>query len=143
MKKDEPPVVVTHSFKVGQDHLWEAITRLERMVAWFFDNIPAFEARVGFKTRFLVHNEGRNFPHCWEIIEVIPQKKITYNWKYEGYPGDSNVSFELFPNADSTELKVTATVLEDFPDHIPEFRRESCVGGWEYFIQQSLAKYLS
>jgi hypothetical protein len=33
-------------------------------------------------------------------------------------------------------------VRETFPDDIPEFRRDSCIGGWEYLIQKSLKEYL-
>ncbi len=143
MKKNEAPIVVQQTFSVDQEVLWKSITEVEQMRQWFFDNIPAFEAKVGFKTQFNVHNEGRTFPHCWEIIEVIPLVKITYNWKYEGYAGDSTVAFELFPEMDSTTLRVTDTVVEDFPQNIPEFKRESGISGWNYFIKQSLLKYLT
>jgi hypothetical protein len=37
---------------------------------------------------------------------------------------------------------LTVEVLEDFPDDIPEFRRESCIGGWNYFINHRLKEYL-
>jgi len=143
MKKHEPPIVVGHSFNVNREDLWDAITRVERMGEWFFNNIPAFQPRPGFKTGFLVQNEGRDFPHCWEVLEVIPLQKITVNWKYEGYEGECNVSFELVPRDHGTQLIVTVTVLEDFSDGVPEFQRESCLGGWNYFIGQSLHQYLS
>jgi uncharacterized protein YndB with AHSA1/START domain len=72
----------------------------------------------------------------------VPQQKISYYWQFEGYPGLGLVTFELTGQSDTTTLKLTNAVLEDFPDDIPEFRRESCVGGWEYFIGQSLKEYL-
>ncbi|MEL7124229.1 MAG: SRPBCC domain-containing protein, partial [Bacteroidota bacterium] len=87
-------------------------------------------------------NEGRVFPHQWKIMEVIPQQKIVYNWRYEGYAGDSMVSFELIENDAQTTLRLTHQVLESFPQDIPEFTRESCLGGWNYFIKESLSKYL-
>ncbi len=143
MRKEDPPVVVKQSFNVSAERLWEAITNIDEMREWFFPNIPEFEPKIGFNTKFTVTNEGRDFPHLWEITEVIPQKLIIYNWKYEGYPGDSFVKFEIEERENQTILKLEFEVTEDFPDNIPEFKRESCIGGWQYFINQSLKNYLS
>jgi hypothetical protein len=41
-----------------------------------------------------------------------------------------------------TKLRLTAQVLEDFPEDIPEFKRESGVEGWTYFIKKSLKEFL-
>ena len=78
----------------------------------------------------------------WKITEVIHQKKIAYTWKYEGYPGDSLAVFELFKHDDSTTLRLTHRVLEDFPQDIPEFSRKSGVKVWEFLIQKSLKDFL-
>jgi hypothetical protein len=32
--------------------------------------------------------------------------------------------------------------LQSFPGHIPEFKRESCLAGWQYFIRERLKKFL-
>ena len=76
------------------------------------------------------------------MTEVIPQQKITYNWKFEGYQGNSDVSFELSPTNGQTELTLTSVVNESFTQDIPEFKRESGVAGWTYFIQNSLKEYI-
>lgn len=76
------------------------------------------------------------------MTEVEPLKKIAYNWKYDGYQGDSEVVFELFEMENSTKLKLTYRVLESFPEGIPEFERESGVKGWQFFISKSLKEYL-
>lgn len=112
------------------------------MHQWYFEKIPSFKPEVGFKTQFNIKSGERNFLHNWEVLEVIPHKLIKYNWKYENYPGDSNVTFELLAENNKTKLKLTVEVLEDFPQNIPEFKRESCIGGWEYFIKDRLKKYL-
>lgn len=39
-------------------------------------------------------------------------------------------------------LKLTHQVMESFPQDIPEFLRESGVKGWNYFIGESLKKFL-
>jgi uncharacterized protein YndB with AHSA1/START domain len=142
MKATDQPIIVEEFFKVSAETLWKAITELKQMKQWFFENIEAFEPKVGFETRFIVENEGRVFPHLWKITEVEPLKKITYNWKYEGYKGDSFLTFEIIKEEKNTKLKLVHTVSEDFPQDIPEFKRESCVSGWDYFIKQRLKEYL-
>ncbi len=142
MKKEEKPIVVEQTYDVSSGELWNAITELKQMTKWFFENIEAFEPEAGFETRFVIENEGRTFPHLWKITEVEPLKKISYNWKYEGYAGDSFVIFELSEHGKKTKLKLVHTITEDFPSDIPEFTRESCITGWNYFIKQSLMDYL-
>lgn len=142
MKKSDAPVVVEQVFNTPMDTVWRSITELDRMTPWYFENIPAFKAEVGFETRFTIESEGRTFPHMWKVTEVVPGRKLVYTWRFEGYPGESYVAFELSEQGDATKLTVTATVTEDFPEGIPEFERESCMGGWEYFIQQRLKSYL-
>ena len=142
MKIDEAPVIVEETFDVSAQAVWNAITVVEEMCKWYFDNIPSFEARTGFETGFMVTNEDREFPHLWKVTEVVPLEKISYEWRFEGYPGVGLVTFELAEKEEATTLKLTNTVCEDFPDDVPEFKRESCLGGWQYFIGQSLKEYL-
>lgn len=142
MKKTDKPIGVEQTFDVSPGELWNAITELSQMTQWFFENIESFEPKVGFETRFVVENEGRTFPHLWKITEVESYKKISYNWKYEGYAGDSFVTFELFELGEKTKLKLVHTITKDFPPNIPEFTRESCMAGWNYFIVQRLNDYL-
>lgn len=136
-------VVVKQNFEVSDEILWKAITEHHQMIQWFFENIPEFKARVGFKTQFLIENEGRKFTHLWKIVEVIPNQKIVYNWKYDEYEGEGLVFFELAENERGSLLTVTNKWVGVFPQDIPEFSRESCFGGWEYFINDRLKEYLS
>lgn len=142
MKKDDEPIVVEQTFDASIDAVWKAITEIDRMRQWYFENIPSFKPEVGFETQFNVQSQDRNFPHMWKVTEVVPGKMITYNWKYDNYPGDSFVTFELFEQDNLTKLRLTVTILEDFPEDIPEFRRESCIGGWTYFIKERLKEFL-
>jgi len=142
MKINDEPIVVEQTFNSSLSDVWNAITELDQMHKWYFDNIPAFKAEVGFETEFIIENEGRVFPHKWKITEVVPLKKIAYSWNFEGYSGSSISEFELFKEKDLVKLRLTVIVLEDFPENIPEFKRESCIGGWNYFINQRLKEYL-
>ena len=136
-------VIVKQNFEASTEVLWKAITEHHQMILWFFENIPEFEARVGFKTQFLIENEGRKFTHLWEIMEVRPNQKIVYNWKYDEYEGEGLVFFELVENEKGSSLLLTNKWIGEFPQDIPELSRESCLGGWEYFINGRLKEYLS
>ena len=142
MKNTDKPIIVEQSFSVSKDRLWEAITEQSQMIQWFFEDMEAFKPEIGFETRIVVEHEGRIFPHLWTITKVIPHALIAYNWRYEGYPGDSEVTFELIKQENGTMLSVTHQVQESFPQDIPEFQRESCQGGRDYFIRQRLVSYL-
>ena len=104
------------------------------MCQWFFRKIPAFHAEVGFKTEFDVQSETRSFRHIWKLTEVVPFEKMVIDWSYQEYPGRGLVEFALSGGGDQTKLTLTNYVLEDFPEDIPEFRRESCVGGWKVLL---------
>lgn len=142
MKVSDEPIVVEQSFHNSIEEVWSAITELKPMREWFFDNIEEFEPKIGFKTNFAVLSGERTFTHLWEITKVVPLQKITFRWRYKEYPGDSFVKFELNDKEGSTILRVSTEVIADFPDDIPEFKRESGVQGWNYFIAKQLKAYL-
>ena len=142
MKKTEPPIIIEQNYNTSIENVWDAITKVDLMRQWFFENIPSFKAEIGFKTQFIVQTETRSFQHLWEITKVEPLKKIAYNWKYKDYNGDSYVEFELFEKLNATRLKLSHHVLEDFQENISEFTRASGVAGWNYFIKESLKNFL-
>jgi uncharacterized protein YndB with AHSA1/START domain len=142
MRKDEQTIVVEDTFNASIEIVWKSITEIDQMRQWYFENIPSFKPEVGFETQFNVQNEERNFLHRWKVTEVVPLKKIAYNWKYENYSGDSVVMFELSEENNLTKLRLTHQVLESFPEDIPEFKRESGVEGWIFFIKKSLKEFL-
>ena len=142
MKKTDPPVVVSVELATDRPNVWDAITNRDRMVQWFFDNIPEFKPEVGFETQFVVQPAERAFTHLWKITEVIPLAKITYHWSYLEYPGEGEVIFELTETQGGTTLKLTNGILSDFPEDVPEFNWEACEGGWNYFLRDRLASYL-
>ena len=142
MKRSDDPIIVEEYFDADPGSVWGAITEVEQMREWFFENIPDFKPIVGFTVEFNVDAGERSFLHQWEITKVVPGRLIEYNWKYSGYAGDAIVTFEVIPENGSTMLRLTNIVTEDFQEGIPEFERQSCIGGWEYFIKQRLNEYL-
>ncbi len=142
MKKTDPPIIVEATYSTSVETVWNAITQPEKMREWFFPNIESFQPEVGFETSFAVQSGERTFTHLWKIKEVIPSKKISYNWSYEEYSGDGYVEFEIIEKEEGGQLRLTNIVTEDYPNDVPEFKRESCIGGWNYFLGERLKAFL-
>ena len=70
------PIIIRKFYPVLKEKVWNALTNLEEMNQWFFPNISGFKASVGFETKFLISNEGRNFTHIWKALEVIQNQKL-------------------------------------------------------------------
>lgn len=114
--------------------VWKALTDISLLKQWlpFF---PQFKAKVGFETRFkLGRDEDHQYEHICRVLEVIPHKKLTYTWYYDGYPGKSHVSFDLIPQGEKTKVILTHTITEAFPD-IPDFAKKNFAQGWTYTIE--------
>lgn len=144
MTSPDAPIVVDQVFSVPTEVVWSAITEPERMRGWFFPQISDFEATVGFETQFLVQVEGRDFLHVWKVQEVTPGRQIRYAWSYEGYPGDSTVTWDVTKTPDGCRLVLTQQVDDKmFDPEDPLLNRAACEAGWCYFLQESLPKYLA
>ena len=143
MKINDAPIIVEQTFNSSVESVWKSITEISEMRKWYFENIPAFKPEIGFETQFNVQSTERNFLHIWKVTEVQPLKMIKYSWEFEEYPGKSTTAFELSREDNSTKLRLTVETLENFPEGIPEFTRESCIEGWKYFINNRLKDYLT
>jgi uncharacterized protein YndB with AHSA1/START domain len=110
------------------------------MRRWHFD-LKDFKGECGFEFQFVVEHEGNIYDHRCKVTEVIPQRKITYTWRYEGREGDSLVTFELFADGDKTRLKLTHEGLESFPK-TPAFARKNFEQGWTSLIGDSLKDFV-
>ena len=136
------PIVVEQTFSAPIAVVWKAITDRDQMRRWFFEPMTDFKPEVGFEAAFDVECEGQNYPHRWKVTEVVADRRIVYDWRYEGYSGDSSVMWELSETPDGTKLKLTHKVREAFPQDNPIFSRESGVAGWTYLVQESLKDFL-
>jgi uncharacterized protein YndB with AHSA1/START domain len=138
---DNTPIVIERTFKAPVSKVWKAITNKEEMKKWYFD-LAEFKAEPGFEFQFEGGKDDRNYMHLCKVIEVIPGKKLTYSWRYDGYEGNSFVTFELFAEGEKTRLKLTHEGLETFPATNPDFAKENFVEGWNHIIGKSLPQYL-
>src|ERR1700738_4962904 len=92
----QAPFIIERVYEAPASNVWKAITQPELLKQWYFD-VPEFKPEPGFEFSF----EGsgsceRPNTHLCRVTEVIAGKKLSYTWRYEGYEGDSLVTFELF-----------------------------------------------
>lgn len=119
----QEPFVIERVFNAPAHQVWEAITNKEQMKQWYFD-LPEFKPEVGFEFNFLAGEENKEYLHLCKVTEVIAGKKLTYSWRYDGYEGNSFVTWELFAEGDNTRLKLTHAGLETFPANNPDFAKK-------------------
>lgn len=134
-------VTVERTFNADRPSVWRAITEKELMKQWYFD-LSEFRPEVSFTFEFMGSTEdGTQYKHLCEVTEVVPEEKLTYSWRYDGYEGISYVTFELFDVNDGTRLKLTHTGFETFPA-VPDFAIHNFEAGWNDIIHVSLKKFL-
>ena len=140
MNQNEP-FVIERVYNAPVEKVWKALTDNSYMKQWYFD-IAEFEPVVGFEFQFEGSNEGRTFLHRCKITEVVENKKLKHSWRYENYPGNSFVTFELFDEGGKTRVKLTHEGLETFPSENPDFKKQNFVEGWTYIIGKSLKEFI-
>jgi uncharacterized protein YndB with AHSA1/START domain len=111
------------------------------MKKWYFD-MPAFKPEPGQEFEFTGGTPEKKYRHLCKVLEVIKDKKLSYSWRYDGEEGNSVVTFELFPEGETTRLKLTHTGLDSFPKTDPNFAQTSFAAGWTAIIGTNLGKFL-
>ncbi len=141
--------IIERVYNTSIEKVWKAISDKAAMKKWYFD-LAEFKPEVGFEFQFYGGDEKKQWLHLCKVTEVVAGKKLTYSWQYDGYPGISYVTFELFPEENppdgrtgKTRLKLTHAGLESFPvDTVPEFKKENFTEGWTDIIGRSLKEFL-
>lgn len=126
------PVVIEKELNASAEEVWAALTEYDQMKQWYFD-LPGFKAEKGYEFEFLAGDDQKKFKHLCKVTAAVPQKKLAYTWRYEGYPGDSEVSFDLTPSGDKTKLIITHTGIETIAPGNKDFDKENFRGGWTHF----------
>jgi uncharacterized protein YndB with AHSA1/START domain len=135
------PILLEYTFNVVPSVLWKALSDKAEMKKWYFD-VSDFEPVAGFEFSFEGSNDGRVFVHLCKVVEVMPNRKLSYSWRYKGYPGMSLLTFELFQEGEKTILRLTHEGLDTFPQENQDFARGNFEKGWAYIIGKSLPDYL-
>lgn len=135
----ETPFVIEQIYNAPIEKVWDALTDENKMKEWYFPQLKKFEPVVGFEFEFT--DDGSNYQKEWRVTQVVDGKKLAHSWIYKGYPGSSEVTFELFEEGSETRLKLTHTGLASFP-HDPHFARNRFEDGWHHIIGSNLKHYL-
>jgi uncharacterized protein YndB with AHSA1/START domain len=138
---NDEPIIVEQTLNATPEKVWKAITEKDEMKKWYFA-LAEFKPEVGFEFQFTGGTEERTYLHLCRITEVIPQKKLTHSWRYDGYEGTSFVTFELFAEGANTKVRLTHEGVETFPASNPDFARKNFVEGWTAIIGTSLVNYI-
>lgn len=137
----EGPIIVEQTVNAPIEKVWKAITDKDEMKKWYFQ-LEEFKAEPGFEFQFEGGTETNKYIHLCKIKEVDPPHKLSHSWRYEGYAGDTTVTFELFDEGDRTRVRLTHEGLETFPQDNPDFARNNFQMGWTEIITKSLKNYV-
>ncbi|MGC4231493.1 MAG: SRPBCC family protein [Niabella sp.] len=138
---DKKILVIERTYEAPIEKVWEAITNKDQMKQWYFD-VSDFKAEVNFEFQFYGESDGRNYLHKCTVVEVELLSKIAYTWRYEGYAGESLVTFELFSEAgNKTRLKLTHSGTDSFLSH-PDFEKADFSEGWNSILGESLRNFV-
>lgn len=135
------PFIIEQTYTAPVELVWKAITNKEDMKEWYFD-FAEFKPEVGFEFQFTGGTEEKTYLHLCKITEVIENKKLAYSWRYDGYEGNSVVTFELFEEDNMTRLTLTHEGLETFPSNNPDFAIGNFTEGWTSIIGKSLKEFV-
>lgn len=136
-----PPLVIEGSFDLPVREMWIVLTDPSEMRRWYFD-IPDFRAEIGAEFRFTAGPKGKPYLHLCRVTEVIVGRRLAYTWCYDGYPGTSELSFDLYAHGDASRLVLTHSGLETFPATNPDFARENFRQGWTHFMDTALKAHV-
>lgn len=136
------PLTLERTYDASAEKVWEAITNPEQMKVWYF-NLPGFRAELGYQFQFKGGpSPEKQYLHLCEVTEVVPGKKLSYSWRYDGYEGISYVTFALFPKGSKTLLRLTHRGLHTFPASNPDLGASNFVAGWTGFLDKRLKAFL-
>ena len=136
----DKPLIMEFEYSAPLDDVWEAMTDAEKMRIWYFPQLREFEPRVGFEFKFADSND--TYRKKWVVTKVEQPNTLAHNWSYQGYPGVSEVTFDLSPTDKGTRVSVTHTGLDSFPD-APHFKRERFEWGWDNLLGKNLSALLA
>jgi uncharacterized protein YndB with AHSA1/START domain len=136
-------ITIEKIYDAPVDRVWKAISDKNEMKQWYFD-IPEFKAEIGFEFQFYGEGKaGEKFLHLCKITDVVKNKKLRHSWRYDGYEGNSSVTFELIDEGGKTRLKLTHEGLETFPGTANnDFGKENFEKGWTYITGVALKEYV-
>lgn len=135
------PFIIERTFNAPAINVWQALTDNKKMKQWYF-NLEDFKPEVGFEFQFMAGEKNKEYLHLCKVTDLVVGKKLTYSWRYDGYPGNSFVTFELFEEGNKTRLKLTHEGIETLAPGNPDFAKENFEKGWISILDESLKGFL-
>lgn len=137
MEKHEPIVVET-IINAPAPKVWKAITTANDISEWLM-YLKEFKPEAGFEFKFKgTDPKGKEYPTSCKIMEVIPNKKLSYTWSYDEFPAYSLVTYELNEENGRTNVKLTHEGLENIPAKHSEASKQKHYDGWIMLIKTGL-----
>jgi uncharacterized protein YndB with AHSA1/START domain len=125
--------------------IWECLTEPELLKQWSLSS-GEFRAEVGFKwmearkPKPRLNWDGKMY---FEVLEVIPFKKLSYSFKGGPREGvftlDTIVTWTLAPKGDGTELRLEHTGFRGMQMYFTSFMMEL---GWKKHLSKKLIRVL-
>jgi uncharacterized protein YndB with AHSA1/START domain len=134
------PLIKEVTLNAPASRVWKALTDKDQLKQWCFD-MKAFKPEEGFEFEFYGEKDGVKFLHLCKVLEVVPERKMKWLWTYQGVPGKSYVTFELFPQDNETRLHLTHEGLETFPQD-ENYGKNNFVEGWNFILGKLLPEFL-
>jgi uncharacterized protein YndB with AHSA1/START domain len=120
--------------------VFKALTDEKELTKWFPDQ-ARLESKVGGLVQFKFFEDGKeNHRVEGKVLEVIPNKKISYSWKNTSDPDFPNttVTWTLEEAGGKTKLTLVHAGFD------PKSKwHELHSMGWSYFIEDRLVEYCS
>ena len=133
------PLIKEFEYNAPVEKVWQALTDTDKMRQWYFPQLQKFEPVVGYKFQF--NDNDAEYQKEWVVTRVEDKKTLAHSWAYKGYPGSSEVIFNLSAQQNKTKLTITQTGLESFP-HDAHFKRDRFEWGWDNLLGKNLRHLL-
>lgn len=120
--------------------VFKALTDEKELTKWFPDQVK-LEPKAGGMMQFKFFEDGKeNHRVEGKVLEVIPNKKISYSWKNTSDPDfpKTTVTWTLEDMGGKTKV----TMVHAGFDPKSEWHRLHSMG-WSYFIEERLVQYCS
>jgi uncharacterized protein YndB with AHSA1/START domain len=136
----DTPFILEQVYNSPSREVWQALTDENRMREWYFPQLKKFKPIEGFD--FIFSNDGSPYQKEWRVTRVEDGRVLAHSWIYNGFPGSSEVTFELFEEGDKARLKLTHTGLASFPNDA-HFARHRFEDGWKQILDINLKNHLT
>lgn len=137
------PIEIQSVVNASPERIWKALTDKNEMKSWYFD-IPDFVAEVGAVFNFYEPGDHKKYHHAGEVLEVLPNEKLSYTWTYPDFSIEKTVvTWEIIQIENGeTVVKITHKETDRFDGLGENFSRKSFAEGWSGILNQSLKPFL-